>query len=76
MKKLLEFLVKNIIGSEDFTIEEEVNGDQSLLTIKTDPKYMGLIIGKGGKTIKNLRNILKIKAVLENKQVNINASEK
>ena len=76
MKKLLEYLVSEITGSEKFSVTENVNNDLIELTVAADPEILGLIIGKKGKTIRNIRNILKVKATLEKKGVNVNVSEK
>lgn len=71
MKELLEFLLKGILGEGKFEVIEESDGDRINLTIKTDPKDTGLVIGKGGKMINSLRNILKVPATLEKKGVNL-----
>lgn len=70
MKNLLEFIVKNILGEKaKFEINEEDDGNVVTLTVKTSQEDGGLIIGKGGKTIKAIRNILRIKATLDKKKV-------
>lgn len=75
MGKLLEFLLVGILGDEKFDITEVEEEGRITYTIKTDPKNIGLIIGKGGKMIKNLRNLLKVRATLEKKAVNIEIAE-
>lgn len=75
MKDLISFLIKNITGSEDFTIEESQDERGDLFTVKAKPEIIGLIIGKAGKTIKNIRRIASIKATTEKKYININVSE-
>lgn len=70
MKDLLEFIIKNILGKDSkFEIVEEDNGSIVTLTVKTEEKDGGLVIGKQGKVIKAIRNILRIKATLEKKKV-------
>lgn len=70
MKKLTEFIVSNILGKKsDFEVQEVEDGNIVTLTIKTKDEDGGLIIGKAGKTIKAIRNILRIKATLEKKKV-------
>jgi predicted RNA-binding protein YlqC (UPF0109 family) len=76
MIKLLEYLIGNITGSSDFKVAETDEEGKTLLTVKADPNIIGLIIGKQGKTIKNLRKIVAIKAAIENKAVNITVTEK
>lgn len=76
MKDLLDYLLKGVLGEEKFEIEEIDEGSGRVnYMVKTDPKNIGLIIGKGGKMIKSLRNILKIRATLEKKAVTLNISE-
>ncbi len=72
MKDLLEFLLKNILGKEKFEVAEAEEAGRVVYTIKTAPENVGLIIGKGGHMIKNLRNILKVRATLEKKAVSLN----
>lgn len=72
MKELLEFLVKGILGKEKFEIVETNDEGRTLYTIKTAQENVGLIIGKGGRVIKSLRNILKVRATLEKTAVSVN----
>lgn len=75
MKTLLDYLLKGILGAEPFEVSETEDDGRIIFSIKTDPKNVGLIIGKGGKMIKNLRNLLKVKATLEKKAVAINITD-
>jgi predicted RNA-binding protein YlqC (UPF0109 family) len=72
MKELLEFLLKGILDKEKFEIVETDDAGRILYTIKTAPENVGLIIGKGGRMIKSLRNVLKVRATLEKTAVNLN----
>lgn len=76
MKKLLEFLTKNTTGIKDFEIKEDTQNDFIDFTILTKPGTAGLIIGKQGKTIKAIRSILKVRATLDKKGVNVSVEEK
>ncbi|MEK7536406.1 MAG: KH domain-containing protein [Patescibacteria group bacterium] len=70
MKKLLDFIVRNILGKDSkYEIIEEDDGSIVKLTIKTVEDEGGMIIGKQGKIIKAIRNILRIKATLEKKKI-------
>jgi len=72
MKKLLSFLLTNITGSEEFEIEiTNPEEGKTTLEVMADSDIIGLIIGKEGKTIKNIRKILSIKATKEKTGVNI-----
>ena len=75
MNDLIRFLISNITGSDDFEIEESTDERGELFTIKAKPEIIGLIIGKGGKMIKNIRKIASIRATMEKKYVNINITE-
>lgn len=79
MQELLNFMLKGLLGEAKYDVveskEEGLEGRQSgrlLYTIKTDAENIGLIIGKGGKMIKGLRNLLKVRATLEKKAVSVN----
>ena len=76
MQDLIKFLITKITGSEDFDITESTDERGELFTIKAKPEIIGLIIGKAGKTIKNIRRIASIRATAENKFVNINVIER
>lgn len=76
MKELLEFLIKNITGSEDFTIEQQDEDGRAIFHVDAEEKIVGLIVGKEGKTIKNLRKILSILATKERVGVSINVEAK
>lgn len=76
MKDLLEFIISNITGDDKFSIETETNEGIVNLNLFISKDLIGIIIGKEGKTIKNIRRIISILGVKEGKSVNINVSEK
>lgn len=76
MQDLLEFLVKGITGKDDFTIKEDQEGDRSDFSIQISPDVFGMVIGKGGKTIRAIRNLVKVRATLEKKGINVSVVEK
>lgn len=73
MKELLEYIVKNLIKNPDdvFVTESTGPSGEVLLELKVNPEDMGLVIGKGGKVIKSIRNLVRTKAILENKRFNL-----
>ena len=73
MNDLLKYIVTLLVDHpEDLSIEERAFGDTvTQYIIKSNPEDMGKIIGKEGKIIQALRNICKILAVKENKQIRI-----
>ncbi len=75
MKDLLTFLINKMIGIKDAEIEETTEDGYTRFLVKTKPGEAGLVIGKGGKTIKAIRNLLKVRATLEKKGVNVSVEE-
>jgi len=73
MKDLLEYIVKQIVDQVDQIKIEEKKGENGfvLLELTVAPEDMGKVIGKGGKIINAIRQILKIKAVKQGKKVNL-----
>jgi len=77
VKELLEFLLKSIVKNEDeIQVEEVDEAGRTILKVKSHPDDIGFIIGKGGRTIRSLKNILKVKAIKEGKMVEIEILEK
>jgi len=77
MKDTLHFIVSSIVDNPDAVIIEEFEEDGIVnLTISVDPADMGKIIGKEGKVIRSIRNIMKIKAMKFDKRIKISLAEK
>jgi len=72
MKKLLKFLISNIVNHpREIVIEEEEKDNLLGLKIKVNPEDIKIIIGKKGRTIKAIRNLLRLKANKQGKRVNL-----
>jgi len=70
MKKLLKHLITSIAEKpEKVKIDEKEEGELVNLTCRVDKEDMGKIIGKQGKTIKAIRNLLRTKAGRQKKKV-------
>jgi len=69
MRDLLEYILKNILDSSDFVVEEKEENGSKNFTITLPKELMGLVIGKGGKTVRAIRNLLRVRATLEKKAV-------
>jgi uncharacterized protein len=76
MKDTLQFIVSSIVDNPDaVSIEEqEVEGVTNLI-ITVDPNEIGKIIGKEGKVIRSIRNIMKIKAMKLGNRINITIAD-
>jgi len=70
MEELLKFIISSILPEKNVAISKEETED-GLVTfyIKPNPEDAGILIGKGGKVIKAISQILKIKATLMKKRV-------
>ncbi len=76
MKETLEFLIKKIVTDGDKVKVDEDNKDgYSNLTVSVSENDMGTVIGREGKIIRALRNLMKIKAIVDNKRINIELNE-
>jgi len=76
MKDILEYIVKNLVDDPDSinVTEEDVEGVVTL-TITPNKEDMGKLIGKGGRVIRAIRNLMKIPAMKQNKKVQVQLSE-
>ena len=71
-KAYLEMIVKAIVGNpEAVQVERTVDEMGVLLTLKTDPKDMGYVIGRKGQTAQAIRTLLKIVGAKNNARVNL-----
>jgi predicted RNA-binding protein YlqC (UPF0109 family) len=76
MEKLLKFLLKETLSITDFKIQ--LSEDNSIKTYEliVPAESMGLVIGKKGRTIKMLRNLLKVRAILDKEKFNLMVTSK
>lgn len=66
MKQLIEYIVSNIVNHpENVVVTQEITDDKDLTKylIKVDPEDVGRVIGKQGKVIKSLRQIIRIASI-------------
>lgn len=75
MQDLLNYMLKGVLGDAKFEVVETIDEGRIIYTINTKSENVGLIIGKGGRMIKALRNLLKVRATLEKKAVALNIGE-
>lgn len=76
MKDILNKIITSIVDKEEAVeiTEEEEQGVVNL-TISVDPSDMGKIIGKEGKVIRAIRNVMRIPGVIQGKKIYINIKE-
>jgi len=76
MKKALEYIISQIVDNpEKVEVKEQEDQGMTNFTITVDSSDMGKIIGKNGKVIRAIRNVIKISAIKQNKKINIALSE-
>lgn len=76
MKDTLTYILKAIVDSpEKVEVTEEESGDSIDFVIKVDKEDAGRVIGKGGKVIRAIRNVIKIMAIKEGKRINVSLAE-
>lgn len=76
MKETLHYIVSSIVDHPDQVIIDEVDDEGYVtLTITVAREDMGKVIGKEGKVIRAIRNIMKVKAMKHNKRINISLAE-
>lgn len=74
MQELLQYMLDSIIEGE-YTVTEEDQEGFIVYKITAPSDQIGRVIGKNGKTINALKNILKVRAVKEGKKVDIQIAE-
>lgn len=66
MKQLIEYIVSNIVNHPEsvvITEEKTEDGEATKYLIKVDAEDVGRVIGKQGKVIKSIRQIVRIAAI-------------
>ncbi len=73
MKEVLNYILSRIVADpNEINIEETFNEEgETVLNVKLPEAERGIVIGKGGKNISSIRNIVSIIAKRENKRVRI-----
>jgi uncharacterized protein len=76
MKDTLHYIVTSIVDDPDAVqIEESEDEGITNLLVTVAKEDMGKIIGKAGKVIRSIRNVMKIKAMKDNIRINITLAE-
>jgi len=75
MKKLLEHILDSIFDNKDITVDETEEDGIITLTIHAPQEEIGKIIGKKGKVINSMKQVIKILAIKEDKKVELQVAE-
>lgn len=75
-KDLLEYIAKNLVQNPDqISIEETENESKKILKIKVAKEDMGRIIGKDGRIIRAIREIILSYGMKEKIRVSVEVEE-
>ena len=79
MKELLEYIVKAIVNNPDevvIEVKESVDfPGLEILTVKVSDTDKGVVIGRKGRTINAIRDIMTISAIRNNKRIKVLVDE-
>lgn len=76
MEKLLEFIVKSIVQQpKKVKIKKEEREGFVNFSLRVDPEDAKFVIGKRGRTIRAIRNLLRLRAIKEEIRVNLELEE-
>lgn len=72
LKDFLQYLVKSIVDNKDaVTVEEQSTEGFTSLLVAVDQADMGKIIGKEGRVIRAVRDLVRVLAVKNNLGANV-----
>jgi len=76
MKDTLHTIITAIVEyPDDVQVTQDEQEGIVTLTLSVNPADMGRIIGKNGKVIRSIRNVMKIPAIKQNKRIDISLTE-
>lgn len=76
MKQTLNFIITGIVDNPDsVSIQEDEQEGVTTFRVHVAKEDAGKVIGKGGKVIRAIRNVMKIQAMKENKRINISLED-
>ena len=77
MKELLEYVAKNLVEHpESVTVTEEARDDGELvLTLRVADGDIGMIIGRGGRIIREIRTLLRAAAARLGTRVTVEVAD-
>ena len=76
MKDVLSYILNAIVEKpEEIEIKEEDQEDGINYIVTVAKEDMGKVIGKNGKVIKAIRNVMRIPGIKENKKIFVSLTE-
>ena len=75
-KELLEYIVKNLVKNPDkVSIQVEEKEGKTVLNLNVDSEDIGRVIGKEGRLIRAIREVINAYAMKESKKVMVSVDE-
>ncbi len=75
-KDLLEYIVKNLVKNPDkVSIQVEEKEGKTVLNLNVDSEDIGRVIGKEGRLIRAIREVINAYAMKESKKVMVSVDE-
>jgi predicted RNA-binding protein YlqC (UPF0109 family) len=75
-KELLNYIVKNLVNHPEVVeIEEVMHEERLVLKLRVAKEDMGRIIGKEGRIIRSIREIINAYAMKDSKKVSVDVEE-
>jgi hypothetical protein len=76
MNDAILFILKRIVDfPDDVSVKEETEGERTIFVIHVNPSDMGKVIGKQGRIISAIRDVVKLMATKENRFVDVTIAE-
>ena len=75
-KDLVEYLIKSLVSDADKVLVTETEAkDRRIITVKVDSEDMGRVIGKDGRIIKSIREIVRAYSAKNGEKVSVDIEE-
>ena len=75
-KDLVEYLIKSLVDNTEAVVISEADKDgRTVITVKVDSQDMGRVIGKDGRIIKSIREIVRAYSAKNNAKVSVDIEE-
>ena len=72
MKAFLEYVARSLVDKPDAVwVEEEDEGDETILTLGVDQEDMGRVIGRDGRIANAIRSLLRVMATRDGRHVEL-----
>ena len=72
MKELVEYIVKSLVDKPEAVTVSETQGEMAaIIEIRTAPEDAGKVIGREGRIVNSIRNIVKAASAKQQKRISV-----